>query len=126
SRASAPPARRARAAASRCCTSGPDTSRRPRPRSFGSWFSLRLRCAGRVRDGPFPSTPSRSRYSTMSTRIITREDAKAINEGLREKLATEDPALLKSAKDDMDDFIRLQVREDSFLPQLLPAEKIAP
>ena len=51
---------------------------------------------------------------------MTREQSRAINEALFEKLASRDPGLEKEAADAVNAFTRLKMREDGFFRKIMP------
>ncbi len=51
---------------------------------------------------------------------LTREQSRAINEALFEKLASRDPGLEKEAVDAVNAFTRLKMREDGFFRKIMP------
>ena len=60
----------------------------------------------------------------MSAAHMTREQWSAANQALAEKLASDDPALFKQAKDGITDFTRKRMREDGFFRRILPMQTV--
>jgi len=57
--------------------------------------------------------------------VITREESRAVNEALFEKLASRDPIMHKEAIDAVNDFTRTKMREDGFLRRIMPPVPIS-
>jgi hypothetical protein len=57
--------------------------------------------------------------------VITREESRAINEALFEKLASRDSIMVKEAIDNVNDFTRTKMREDGFMRRIMPPVPIS-